>query len=309
MLDNDVLIPLTAFEPIPLVATDENIAHFIFPGFKVLSPIKKARPASPEDLLPSHPEVLQPVDEVQTRVFHTTMNQKASNQNTSQKASKSHTYATRLEAPSPARARRSPASIPAMVIDPTPAFVASIYNGFQELLQGLRGFQGEVVVRAEFGRILMKRIPRKLIAPVDSEASIHPDTCIRVLENPNGGGPLAVFTKVLSSLPADISYLVKLKDRYNQDMWKQNQPSWDVSYEVLIMDTRSVKHHPFTIEIDGENFKAQVKVRREFGEINIHGLKRHWDFRISASGADAEGNIDPAYIKFAEAVKDSLHIP
>ena len=315
-----------------MVATDENIAHFSFAQFPVLRPARNdaaSFPPPPKDLLSDdqcctspHPfqsypvpkaEALQPVDEVGTRRFHSTMNKKAPKPNSSkkgpnQKASGSYSLGG-LELPSPSCTPRPSPTIATSAVDPTAEFVAAVNNSFHELVQRLRGFQGEVTVEAEFGRILMKRIPRKGIALGDSEASLDSATALGLLENAIGVQPIAVFTKILTVLPADISYLVEMRDRQGQAIWDKNQCGWSVSYEMLCVDSRSGRLQPFTIEIDGEKLEARAKTRRGLGEINVHGIKRHWDFRISATGIETTENVDAAHTEFAEVVKKTLHIP
>lgn len=270
---------------------------------------------SPIRVLQDYPvlqlEAMQPVDEVATRTFHSTMNQKASkpNQKSKTNSTKCYSFAGRLELPSSTPTRQPVPKAPAHIIDPTPQFIADINLSFDELLQGLRGFQGELNIQVEFGRILLKGIHRKFITRGDSERSIEPESVLEFLGNPNGP-PTAVFTKVLTVLPADISYLVEMRDRQGYFMWVHDHPSsWKVVYEVLCLDTRTPRHRPFTIEIDGENFSCQAKTRRDFGAINVHGVNRHWDFRVSAAGVRTDGDTDPAYKDFAKIVKDSLHIP
>jgi hypothetical protein len=331
--DTEVLIHVVGLEPTLVVATDENIAHFNFAEFPVLKPAKNGPASSlpsPNDLLGEDPfsanphffqsyyvpeaEALQRVNEVATRRFYSTMNQKAPKTNlprntSNQKASRSHLYATRLEAPSLPCARGPSPSTAAQVIDPTPEFIADINKSFYELLQGLRGFQGETAVQAEFGRILMKRIPRKAIALGNSEASFGHTAALELLENANGLPPIAIFSKILTAIPADISYLLEMKDCQEQSLWNHNQCDCSIFYEILCVDGRSGRLQPFTIEIDGETLEARAKTRRDFGGINVHGIKRHWDFRISATGIEATENVDPAHTEFAEEVKKTLHIP
>lgn len=304
---------------------DENISMLDIP---VLQPIRNvSAPSSPlmvdllsDYLFDSPPrvfagypvpqrETMQSVDGVVTNTFRSTMNQKAPKPNRRPKGTKSH-FSAKLELPSPPRVRQPVPSIHVPVIDPIPEFIGNIDMSFGELLQGLRSFQGELNIQAEFGRILLKGVPRKYITRGESEASIEPGSALGLLENSNGVLPMPVFTKVLTTLPPDISYLVEMKDRHGNIIWEQQQSGWDVFYEILCVDCRTTRHRPFTIEIDGEKLDTvAVKIRREFGAINVHGVKRQWDFRIAATGVEDSENADPAYTELAKAVKSSLYIP
>ena len=257
---------------------------------------------SPTRALPSHPvppfETMQPA-----------MNQKApkANKKLPSSSSKSGSLRDRLEIPSPPPARRPPKINHFPTIDPLPEFISSINASFQELLQGLRGFQGGLSAQAEFGRILLKNVPHKCITHGELDASVDPEYGYDVLANPNSQ-PVPIFTRILTVVPADISFLVNMNDQKGNALWERNQLDWDVIYEFLCVDERRAQ--PFSVDFSGEKLShPQVKIRRDFGAINVHGVKRHWDFRISATGAEHGDNIDPAYNELAQAVKGSLHIP
>jgi hypothetical protein len=255
-------------------------------------------------------EAMQSVDEVASRTFHSTMNQKAPkpSRKSNTKGSIIYSLAGRLERPSLPPVRHTVPITTPPTIDPTPQFIASIALSFDEILQGLPGFKGELKVQAEFGRILLKAVPPKQITRGESERSIEPEDALEILENLDAP-TLGVFTKLLTVLPADMTYLIEMKDSIGNLIWNQNQSSWNVFYEILCVDTRPSKRRPFTIEIDGEKLSCQAKTRRDFGAINVHGVKRHWDFQISATGTDAEDDTDSEYRNFAKTVMDSLHIP
>jgi hypothetical protein len=251
-------------------------------------------------------EAIQPVDEVATRTFHSTMNQMAPKPSQKSKAggSKTYPFGDRLERPSPSSIRQEAPKVPA--IDPIPRFREDMNASFTELLKGLRGFQGALNIQADFGRILLK-VAAKNITGTDSEQSMPPHAALQVLGPPYPAP--TVFTKVVTVLPAEISYLVETKDYDGGLLWKQEPTTFEIMYEFLCVDTRTQPCRPFTIEIDGERLTCQAKTRVDFGAINVHGVKRHWDFCISATGVHTEVDLDPAYRDLAKAVRDSLHIP
>lgn len=253
-------------------------------------------------------EAMQAVDEVATRTFHSTMKHRAPKPTHKSKTSGSKTFshAGRLEQPSPPSSKQPVPNHLTNVNDQTCQFIADLKANFVELLRGLRGFQGELNIQADFGRILLK-VAQKHITGADSEQSMAPHMALEILEAPYAAP--TVFTKILTVLPADMSALIEMKDCSGAYLWKQVRTSWDVLYEFLCVDTRTRKHRPFTIEIDGERLSCQAKTRLHLGAINVHGVKRHWDFRVSATGVHTESDIDPIYGEFAKIVRDSLHIP
>jgi hypothetical protein len=294
-----------------LIDLDENMA---VSGSRPAQSIFDDPFGSPPRLLLNYPvlEATQRVDEVRTRTFYSTMNQKMgkpSKNSTTQASSRRNPFAGRLEPPGPPPRQPVP-KIPENDLEPTPQFISGIKLRFGELLQGLRGFRGELNLQAEFGRLLLKDIPHRFIARENSERSMEPEVALAILEDPKAPSQ-AVFTKLLTVLPADITYLVEMKDRKGDFIWKQaqDQQIWAIFYEILCVDYRQRRPGAFTIEIDGENFSYKVKIRRDFGAINVHGVKRRWDFRVSATGIEGTDETDPAYEEFAKVLMDSLHIP
>jgi hypothetical protein len=83
----------------------------------------------------------------------------------SQKAPKRNPFAGRLPLPDPRRPRPQAKEVKAPINTPTeplPEFRSDLAIGFEKMMDGIRGFRGQVIVRAEFRRILLRRLPRKL---------------------------------------------------------------------------------------------------------------------------------------------------
>ena len=272
--------------------------------------------------LTAESEVQQKSSEVSTRKFHYTMNQKAPKPSNKAlksipKGIKSNTYAGRLELPSPPKPqpRRSAGSevphveTPVTAVDPLPQFRQEINSGFDEMMKGIRGFRGQVVVQAELGRFILKRIGRRYLSLKEDESSEDPETIQNVLQN----GPFTFFTNIVTIIPAEIHYLIDMKDSAGAEMWEKSPSSWTVFYEFLCRDMQSLteygSYNPFMVDIDAETFVAQVKQRHHFGTINVHGTKRHWDFRLAAFGLESNESTEGLYGDFATALQLSLYIP
>jgi len=260
----------------------------------------------------SRAEMLQGTSEPSTRNFHTTMNQKAPKPN--QKGQKIGQFADRLGLPAlpPPAALQSQASTQTPVIDPIPEFLAQINDSFEELMKGVQGFPGEVVVHAELGRILLSGIPPKFVASEDNLEGYSPnDLSGLLLSNPERAGnpSTTYFTNVLTRLPADIKYLADMKNDAAQLMWEQIPSARSVIYEISCYNNKLPGWNPFTIEIDEATFRARVKTKYQFGTINVHGTRRHWDFRIAAFGFGDDNINEQLYGEFANAIQSSLYIP
>lgn len=203
-------------------------------------------------------------------------------------------------------------TMPHAAFDPTPAFFKEINSSFSKLVTGLQGFPGEVVIRAELGRIILRKANRRFIAVEDDPESFPSQELLnQLLPNPQKTGkPVrTLFTNVLTTLPTDIDYIVDMKNRAGELMWEQNTKDLSITYEISCHSERVLPWSRFSIEIDGDTFDMRIKTRYNFGSINVHGTQRHWDFRIVAFGfGDNELN-EGLYGDFARAIQRSLHIP
>jgi len=251
----------------------------------------------------SQPETLQAVSEVETRTFRKTM---------SQKAPKHNPFAGRLPLPDPQRPRprakgvKAPINTPS---EPLPEFRNDLAIGFEKMMDGIRGFRDQVIVQAEFGRILLRRLPKKIVSTKEANHSLEPEHLRTLLPKTLNGpkGPMVFFTNVLTSVPAEMDFLVDMKDRDGQALWVGKSASWTVMYEFLVTDVKTAR--PFTIEMDAESFVTQMKIRRAMGGIYVHGIKRHWDFQLAAVGLEVCKNIDQSYRDLSDAINRTLFIP
>jgi len=166
-------------------------------------------------------------------------------------------------------------------------------------------------VRLEFGRIILKDIPRKAIARQDSTKSYGTEELLKILE-PFNGIPHTYFTNVLTTVPSDIHFIMDIKNRSGQKMWNTESKSsaWRVIYEFICHHQGALVYLPTSLEVHGNTGGGQRRLRqkRDYGQINIHGTKRQWDFRIAAAGYERDDNIDPIYKRLGEEISSSLYV-
>lgn len=244
----------------------------------------------------------QLVPEPETRVFHRTMNQRAP------KPTKLNHFAGRLERPfSPPKSTTSSKSN--SLTDPLPDFIEEINQSFKELMTGLRGYRGKVVVQAEFGRIILGRFHPKQLSVGSKEHLLDGAYLQKILLEPTEYGPTVDFTSVLTAVPAEIQYMVNLKGKGDQNLWEMNKVAkWNTTYEFVFTDPRDLLY-PVMIEIDAETFIAQIKARCRLGNLFIHGTKRHWDVKVAAIGYGNNRALEDKYGDLATAIQSSLYIP
>lgn len=219
----------------------------------------------------------------------------------------------RLPAPSPPRPLRQTPRTKLVndTVDPLPEFVLQVNSEFEALVNPLRGHSGEIKVRLEFGRIILKDIPRTAIARYDTTKSLSVEEILKILK-PVNGVPHAYFTNVLTTVPSDIHFILDMKNHSGQKMWNTDSTpaAWRVIYEFICHHQGALMYLPTSLEVHGNTGGSQRRLRqkRDFGHINVHGTKRQWDFRIAAAGYEIEDNIEPLYKRLGEEVSGSLYV-
>jgi len=300
---------------------DDDISSLA--DFSVLEPVRRAsipvpanvqpamidsEAAAEEDLIDF--ETLQQDDEVSSRVFHNTMNQRAPKNHVNPfpgrlEGPRPRPYPKTRPTPTPAR---TPAPVPVDVVDPLPEFLRDINVGFEEMMAGLRGSRGILQVQADFGRLLIRGVNPEFVADIGRER--HYQNADRILDTIERSERNILLSKLLTTTPSDVHYLVDLKDSKGQRLWKERS-EWKVLYEFFGHNESFPGYRPFSIEVGGEDFKSRIKVKSELGEINVHGTKRHWDFRLAAVGFETDdyGKNEELCGELERAIASTIYIP
>jgi hypothetical protein len=248
-----------------------------------------------------------------TKKKHTTTNQKTSNPTQQDQKEEPRSRALELSiSPSASRASQPKGDTRPFVQDPASGFATEADTSFRSLMKGLQGFPGEIIVQAEFGRIILRKIDPSFVTS-DNNLESFPQKEILAQLLPNSGKAgnpgRAFFSSILTTLSTDATYLVGMKNRTGTPIWEQNAAETSVIYEISCHDEGLSGWNPFSIEIDGSTFNTRIKTRYDFGAINVHGTLRHWDFRIVAFGFGDDAQNEKLYGDFARAIQQSLYIP
>jgi hypothetical protein len=283
-----------------LLDDDISVMDFTDPIMQPMNPNTHTTQSSNASRLGS--ENLQRLSEVETRTFHSTMNQRAPKP-------KQNPYAGRLpELPQKPSGKNADWAKIIPVIDPIPEFIQAMEENFRYLMQPAQGFRGQVQVQAEFGRILLNSINRKHITPKGATDNTKSS---EQLQSIFGSEEFAVFTNVLSTSPGEMPYLVNQTDSKGNGLWDMTeQAEWTVEYDFCFVD-RLASHGKsrFRVVINGENFAMRIEKARRLDDIYVHGTCRHWDIKISAIGIESEESLRQKYDPLAQAILSSLHVP
>ncbi|RDW60219.1 hypothetical protein BP5796_11825 [Coleophoma crateriformis] len=232
----------------------------------------------------------QEISEVATRAFHNTMNQKAPK--------------TLPEVHRETGIRSNQNWL--QPVDPQPEFYLAAKTDFYKILERLRGFRGEVDFRATLGRIVLRGFAKHLV----SDEKSYPMECeeLKGMLNKNiqdiGVGPWSHFTKLLSTLPADMKYIVDLRNTNGDRMWEPNHFDWDVFYDIEFNVNEDGFDRQYILQIHGEKFTYVFKTKKDIGSMYLHCTQRDWDACITAEGFRTDLNRE--YNEFAKSILESL---
>lgn len=196
-------------------------------------------------------------------------------------------------------------------IDLLPSFILQINSELSDLIAPLRGHRGDIKVRVEFGRIILKDIPRKAIAKPGSNKSYGVEELLQILE-PIDSAIETYFTSILTSVPSDIQFIMEMKNHSGQRIWntESKYATSRVMYEFICHRQNALSYLPTSLEVNANSVGCHCRLRqkREYGQIYVHGTKRQWDLRIAADGYEMEKNIDPIYKRLGNEITDSLYV-
>jgi hypothetical protein len=174
------------------------------------------------------------------------------------------------------------------------------------ILTSLRNYNGEITLECHFGRILIKPFAPSIMHSLEKAHSV-PAEHMRdlLLSNPKKIG----FTKSITTLSTDMYFILNMRiEETNQRIWS-DIAEWKVKYEYICCDHEDYdgKCGPgFVIEMDADSLETKVKSAPvNFGNLNVHGTLRNWDYVISATGSK---NLEEDYGDLVEAIKGSTYI-
>ncbi len=267
---------------------DDSLSNL---NFNVLEP---TRPTN-------NTEKVQPIREHMTRVFHTTMNQKAPKQ------IQNH-FPSRLELPEPIN---TPAPVgkgkcQTLHSDPLVGFQNQLNAAFHAMMTGTQIFRGQIEVKAEFGRIIMAgKFQKNIVSTKESDICHDVDIFNDVISCSTETGQRTGFTPVLTTLSTEVRCLIEMKDSNGHDMWEQETSGWEVVYNFHFSNGKT----PLVISVDAERFVTHIKSKQLLGNIFIHAGTKHWDFRIAAACYGSNRVLETQYRKIADTIRENLHVP
>jgi hypothetical protein len=184
--------------------------------------------------------------------------------------------------------------------DPTEEFTEATSKKIKLLLTSMRIWQGEVLLEAQFGRVILRSLANNVVAWGDRQIS-H---TLRDMDWILGWHSKTIdFTRILTTLGADAQWVVDLKNPSNEPMWK-NAPKCSVTYEFECYDQKSSTW--FIVEMDATTSETKVKsLPKEIGTVWVHCTTRNWDYRLAATGSK---NLEKEHGHIASEIAKNIYI-
>lgn len=241
-------------------------------------------------------EQVQINSEVDTREYHNTMWQRAP------KRGKDRVPADKssLNPAAPPFRSESRENVTLKPSDPTLEFTEATNEKIKLLLTSMRIWQGEVLLEAQFGRVILRSLANNVVAWGDSQLSHD----LRDMDWILGWHSNTMdFTRILTTVGADAQWIVDLKNASNEPMWK-NAPKCSVTYEFECYDNNSSNW--FMVEMDAATSETKVKsLPKEIGTVWVHCTTRNWDYRLAAIGSK---NLGKEHGHIASEIAKNIYI-
>ncbi|POS87467.1 hypothetical protein EPUL_001041 [Erysiphe pulchra] len=190
------------------------------------------------------------------------------------------------------------------------SFQQNLNSNFESMMKNLRAFKGELSVEAQFGRIIIHGIKDMYVSKKgESEKTYDEESARRILNEPELNMLAPNFTKIITTIPAEIQFISDMKDSHGFKCWLQEEKDLSSFYELYFLDKNVLQNNKFMIEINTENFECRIKTTSEFGILYVHGTTRIWDFRISATGINSGERLKIKHDELVDMISSSLFIP
>ncbi|TPX21053.1 hypothetical protein DIZ76_015006 [Coccidioides immitis] len=265
-------------------------------------------------------ERLQPVSEVETRVFCKIMRQHSSNigsgrsSKASRKAKKKAAIAEAWGAPVPtgrsASAKRAESPEYSkwqreQLAEPRASEnnrIADLYTALNPLLAAAQCFSGIVSLEIQFGLILIHNVPKIYV-----DKAIDVKTWEKLFRPQHGlRGPGTKFMNLLTSSGADIDYMLDLKNDSRHSLFSRNPSVRFVSYEF---HCQTKNNQPIVINVNETGMTVVTRPEIVLGAVNVHFPQQIWDMRVVIKGAQEYApGVDKEIDCAVEALISNLYV-
>ncbi|KAL4925480.1 uncharacterized protein BDV17DRAFT_183030 [Aspergillus undulatus] len=275
------------------------------------------------------PEAAQSVDEMQTREFNKTMNQKATkpNQKTRKKAAaKQATLEAAWGMPNPkkplgksqslnvspgtnSKATLAPAhqaSSPKQQGPVVEEDVRQLFDVMKPTLGAAEAFPGILTFEMQFGLIVVPLLPRTCIDNLMSQAEWS-----KIFQSRTGAAaPTTKFVNRLTVCGSEIDHIVDLKTSKGQGksrMFGQEYSEYGISYEF---HCRTKADELLLIAFDEQGGYTIQTPKSVLGAVNLHSPGQIWDARaVVGSAALYQSGSHPEFEDVAKYMAEHLWIP
>ncbi|RKF72683.1 hypothetical protein GcM3_097017 [Golovinomyces cichoracearum] len=206
---------------------------------------------------------------------------------------------------------------PTKSLAPTPianntseVFNEDIGSAFRSLMAKVIASSEEAVIQANFGRIILHGIHNTFVSNKGESERTYEEARTRgILMDAGINFMLPSFTKVITTIPAEIRHISEVKDEYGNQYWARKDNQAPLHYELYFLDKMATANNKLMVEINAKNYAINIKKTSELANIYVHGAKRFWDFRISATGTGNRKHLEIIHRELIEMISSSLFTP
>ncbi|RKF76626.1 hypothetical protein GcM1_225001 [Golovinomyces cichoracearum] len=206
---------------------------------------------------------------------------------------------------------------PTKSLAPTPSesntsevFNEDIGSAFRSLMAKVSASSEEAVIQANFGRIILHGIHNTFVSNKgESERTFEEARTRGILMDAAINFMLPSFTKIITTIPAEIIHISEVKDEYGNQYWARKENQAPLHYELYFLDKMATANNKLMVEINSKNYAINIKKTSELANIYVHGAKRFWDFRISATGTGNRKYLEIIHKELIEMISSSLFTP
>jgi hypothetical protein len=153
------------------------------------------------------------------------------------------------------------------------------------ILETYRIFPGQVAVRVDIGRIILRNIPPAQISHAQQLSQFTASSVVAKLDEhkPKKQDPLS-FLNIVTTKGGDANFVVSMESFEGVAPWKPS--TRELLYEFICVTRTNSGRVAFTVTINGRDWTFDVRRLKESSKVLVHCPSRVFDFQVRADAAE-----------------------